>query len=93
MGPLFLVLYERGFNPAMLMSPDRWAAGNATQGGLPPSAAKAAEEAAANTPPLTNVIRKKCERTGIDPATVLKCASDLAQKLPAPQAREILLAI
>jgi hypothetical protein len=93
MGPLFLVLYERGFNPTMLVSPDRWAAGNAAQGGLPPSAAKAAAEADANTPPLTKVIRKNGERTGIDPATVLKCASDLAQKLPAPQAREILLAI
>ncbi len=93
MRPLFLVLYERGFNPTMLMSPDRWAAGNATQGGSPSVAAKAAEEAAANTPPLTKVIRKECERTGIDPASVLKCANDLVQKLPAPQAREILLAI
>lgn len=93
MRALFLVLYERGFNPTMLMSPDRWAAGIATQGGSPPAAAKAAEEAAANTPPLTKVIRKECERTGIDPATVLKCANDLVQKLPAPQAREILLSI
>jgi hypothetical protein len=60
---------------------------------MPPAIAKAAEEAAASTPPLTRLIRKECERAGIDPATVLKCASDLAQKLPAPQAREILLAI
>ncbi len=58
-----------------------------------PDLAAAVEEAAAKTPPLTRLIRKECERAGIDPATVLKCATDLAQKLPPAQAREILLAI
>jgi hypothetical protein len=93
MRPLFLVLYERGFNPTALASPSRWAAGTAPQGTMPPGVAKAAEEAAAKTPPLTRLIRKESERAGIDPATVLKCANDLAAKLPAPQAREILMAI
>jgi hypothetical protein len=94
MRPLFLVRYERGFNPGTLSSPSRWATENRTgASAMPPSVAKAAEEAAANTPPLTKLIRKECERAGIDPATVLKCANDLAQKLPASQAREILLAI
>lgn len=94
MRPLFFVLYERGFNPGTLSSPSRWAAGDgAGAAALPLTVTKAAEEAAAITPPLTKLIRKECERAGIDPATVLKCANDLAQKLPALQAREILLAI
>jgi hypothetical protein len=93
MRPLFLVLYDRGFNPTTLGSPNRWAAGNASSTALPPAMAKAAEEAAAATPPLTKLIRKECERAGIDPATVLKCAGDLAQKMTEPQARERLLAI
>jgi hypothetical protein len=93
MRPLFLVLYEHGFNPSRLESPSRWAAGEAAQAATSPDLAKAVEEAAAKTPPLTRLIRKECERAGIDPATVAKCATDLAQKLPAAQAREILLAI
>lgn len=92
--PLFLVLYERGFNPSSLVSSSRWpltdGAGTAS---VPSAVAKAAEEAAASTPPLTRLVRKECERAGIDPATVLKCAIDLKQKLPVQQAREILLAI
>jgi hypothetical protein len=94
MQPLFFVLYERGFNTGSLMSPSRWSMTNGKgPAALPPTVAKSAEEALANTPPLTRLVRKECERAGIDPATVLKCATDLEQKLPVPQAREILLAI
>lgn len=92
MRPLFLVLYEHGFNPSRLASPNRWAAADAAQT-APPALATAVAEANSKTPPLTRLIRKECECAGIDPATVVKCATDLAQKLPAPQAREILLAI
>ncbi len=93
MRPLFLVLYEHGFNPSRLSTPSRWAASAVAQGGMPPALVTAVEEAAAKTPPLAKLIRKECERAGIDPATVVTCATDLAQKLPAPQAREILMAI
>jgi hypothetical protein len=96
--PLFLVLYERGLNPAMLDSPSRWRAeypgSSAAQGpALSPPLLKAAEAAAAETPPLTKLVHRECEQAGVDPATVLKCANDVAQKLGPQEARDVLLTI
>ena len=92
-----MVLYERGLNPTTLDSLSRWrlteessAAQKAT---LPPPLLKAAEDAAAETPPLTKLIRRECEQAGIDPATVLKCANDVATKLSPRECRDILLTI
>ncbi|MFN5756031.1 MAG: hypothetical protein ACK48M_04455, partial [Planctomycetia bacterium] len=75
-----MVLYERGLNPTTLDSLSRWrlteessAAQKAT---LPPPLLKAAEDAAAETPPQTKLSRRDCEQAGLEPATDLKCAKD-----------------
>lgn len=79
MRPLFLTVYEHGFNPATLSSPTR--------------SGTAAANAAAMLPTLTVLVEKECGKAGIDVAAVMKCAADVQQKLTKPQARNAVLAI
>ena len=79
MRPLFVAVYEHGFNPTMLSSPTR--------------SGTAAADASAKTPSLSVLVEKECAKAGIDVAAVMKCAADVQQKLTKRQARDAVLAI
>jgi hypothetical protein len=79
MRPLFLAVYEHGFNPTTLSSPMR--------------SGTVATDATAKTPSLAVLLEKECKRAGIDVAIVVKCATDVQQKLTPRQARDAVLAI
>ena len=79
MRPLFVAVYEHGFNPTTLASPTR--------------SGTAAAQPSAKTPSLTVLLEKECAKAGIDAATVVKCAADVQQKLTKRQARDAVLAI
>lgn len=79
MRPLFVAVYEHGFNPTMLSSPTR--------------SGTAAADASAKMPALAVLMEKECAKAGIDVAAVMKCAADVHQKLTKRQARDAVLAI